>query len=193
MKTVEIQSRHRILDGFFKIDDVEFRHQRRDGSMRPLLRRLHLDRGDGVAAVLHNAAQGTLLFVRQFRYSTYENGPGWLLETVAGIVEPGQTPEESVIREVREETGYRIRDLEPVSVFYLTPGGSSERIHLFYAEVEPAARAHEGGGLAEEGEDIEVVELTLEQVWQALDRGAIADAKTIVGLQWLRRRLELNA
>ena len=90
--------------------------------MSPLLRRLHLDRGDGVAAVLHNAAQGTLLFVRQFRYSTYENGPGWLLETVAGIVEPGQTPEESVIREVREETGYRIRDLEPVSVFYLTPG-----------------------------------------------------------------------
>jgi ADP-ribose pyrophosphatase len=193
MKTVEIQSRHRILDGFLKIDDVEFRHQRRDGSMSPLLRRLHLDRGDGVAAVLHNAAQGTLLFVRQFRYSTYENGPGWLLETVAGIVEPGQTPEESVIREVREETGYRIRDLEPVSVFYLTPGGSSERIHLFYAEVETAAREHEGGGLAEEGEDIEVVELTLEQVWQALDRGAIADAKTIVGLQWLRRRLELNA
>ena len=161
--------------------------------MSPPLRRLHLDRGDGVTAVLHNAARQTLLFVRQFRYSTYEHGPGWLLETVAGVVEPGQTPEDSVTREIREETGYRIRGLELVTIFYLTPGGSSERIYLYYAEVEDADREHEGGGLPEEGEDIEVVELTLDQAWRALESGEIADAKTIVGLQWLRRRLEFDS
>ena len=189
MKTVEIQSQRRVFDGFFKIDEVEFRHQRRDGSMSPPLRRLHLDRGDGVTAVLHNPARQTLLFVRQFRFSTYENGPGWLLETVAGGVESGQTPEECVILEIREETGYRVRDLELVTSFYLTPGGSSERIYLFYAEIEEADREHEGGGLPEEGEDIEVVELPLDQAWRALESGEIADAKTIVGLQWLSRRL----
>ena len=193
MKTVEIQSQRRILDGFFKIDEVEFRHQRRDGSMSPLLRRLHLDRGDGAAAVLYNAEKKTLFFVRQFRYSTCENGPGWLLETVAGVVGPGQTPEESMVREIREETGYRIRDLKLVTSFYLTPGGSSGRIFLFYAEVEEADRENEGGGLQMEGEDIEVVELTLDQTWRALESGEIADAKTIVGLQWLRRRLEFGA
>ena len=150
MKTVEIQSQRRVFDGFFKIDEVEFCHQRRDGSMSPPLRRLHLNRGDGVTAVLHNPARQTLLFVRQFRFSTYENGPGWLLETV---------------------------------------GGSSERIYLFYAEIEEADREHEGGGLPQEGEDIEVVELTLDQAWRALESGEIADAKTIVGLQWLSRRL----
>ena len=189
MKTVEIQSQRRVFDGFFKIDEVEFRHQRRDGSMSPPLRRLHLDRGDGVTAVLHNRARQTLLFVRQFRISTYENGPGWLLETVSGVVESGQTPEESVILEIREETGYRVCGLELVTSFYLTPGGSSERIYLFYAEIEEADREHEGGGLPEEGEDIEVVELTLDQAWRALESGEIADAKTIVGLQWLSRRL----
>ena len=140
MKTVEIQSQRRVFDGFFKIDEVEFCHQRRDGSMSPPLRRLHLNRGDGVTAVLHNPARQTLLFVRQFRFSTYENGPGWLLETVAGVVESGQTPEECVILEIREETGYRVRDLElelSRTVGTQAVGGRERAARLMKAPLEP--------------------------------------------------------
>ena len=86
---VEVHSRKRVLDGFFKIEDVQFRHQRVNGTMSPVLGRLHLERGDGAAVVVHNAERGCFVFVRQFRYSTHEKGPGWLLETVAGVIESG--------------------------------------------------------------------------------------------------------
>lgn len=188
MAAVEIHSRKRVLDGFFKIEEVQFRHQRRDGHMSPLLRRMHLDRGDGATVVVHNARRGTFILVRQFRYATHEKGPGWMLETVAGVVEPGQDPEEVARRELLEEAGYRAKELEFVSSFYLTPGGSSERIFLFFAEVEDADRVEEGGGLDAEGEDIEVVEMTEEEVWRAVDAGEIVDAKTLVGLLRYRQR-----
>ena len=128
------------------------------------------------------------VFVRQFRYSTHEKGPGWLLETVAGVVEPGETPEEVARRELLEEAGYRARDLEFVSSFYLTPGGSSERILLYIAEVEDGDRVEDGGGLDGEGEDIEVVEMAEADVWCAVDTGEIVDAKTLVGLLSYRQR-----
>ncbi len=179
---VEIHSRNCVFEGFFKIEEVQFRHQRRNGSMSPVLRRLHLERGDGAAVIVHNAGRGCFVFVRQFRYSTHEKGPGWLLETVAGVIEPGQEPEEVARRELLEEAGYRARELEFVGSFYLTPGGSSERIFLFFAEVEDVDRVDRGGGLEVEGEDIEVVEIEEAEIWRALDAGEIVDAKTLVGL-----------
>ncbi len=184
---VEIHSRNCVFEGFFKIEEVQFRHQRTDGSMSPVLRRLHLER-DGAAVIVHNAERGCFVFVRQFRYSTHEKGPGWLLETVAGVVEPGETPEEVARRELLEEAGYRARDLEFVSSFYLTPGGSSERILLYIAEVEDGDRVEDGGGLDGEGEDIEVVEMAEADVWCAVDTGEIVDAKTLVGLLSYRQR-----
>ena len=187
-ENVEIHSRNCVFDGFFKIEEVQFRHQRTDGEMSPVLRRLHLERGDGAAVVVHNAERGCFVFVRQFRYSTHEKGPGWLLETVAGVIEPGQDPEEVSRRELLEEAGYRAQELEFVSSFYLTPGGSSERIFLFIAEVKDADRVEDGGGLDAEGEDIEVVEMTESEVWRAVDAGEIVDAKTLVGLLSYRQR-----
>ena len=189
MSRVEIQRRSRLLDDFFKIDEVHLRHQRRDGSMTPVLRRLSLERGDGAAAVLHNPRKQTLVFVRQFRYPTFQHGPGWLLEIVAGVVEAGASPQEAMCREIAEETGFRVSAPEPVGSFYLTPGGSSERIFLYYAQVAEGDRIGGGGGLSEEGEDIEVLELPVQEVWQLLDAGDIVDAKTLIGLLWLRSRL----
>ena len=92
--------------------------------------------------------------MRQFRYSTYEKGPGWLLETVAGVIEPVEAPEAVARRELLEEAGYRVGELESVGCFYLTPGGSSERIYLFFAEVENVDRVTDGGGVDAEGEDM---------------------------------------
>jgi len=189
MSRVEIHRRRRLLDDFFKIDEVLLRHQMRDGTMSPVLRRLSLERGDAVAAVLHDPHKQTLVLVRQFRYPIYQHGSGWLLEIVAGMVEGGLSPDDVMRREIAEETGFRVSALESISTFYLTPGGSSERIFLYYGQIAEGDRPGDGGGLPEEGEDIEVLELPVQEVWQLLDAGEITDAKTLIGLVWLRSRL----
>jgi ADP-ribose pyrophosphatase len=110
------------------------------------------------------------------------------VELVAGVIEAGRDPEEVARAEAREEAGYDIGELVSLGTFYLTPGGSSERIFLFYAAVNPQMRVAGGGGLAHEGEDIEIVEMSEDDVWHALDDHDIIDAKTLVGLMWLRQR-----
>ena len=186
MRKVEIQTRKRILDDFFKVDEVVLRHERADGRMTRSLRRLHLDRGDGIAALLFKPETGDIVLVRQFRYSANVHGSGWILEVVAGVLGPVENLRAAVRREILEETGYTTEKLDPISSFYLSPGGSSERIHLFYAEVGIRAFGKSGGGLEEEGEDIEVIEIPLEKAWDMLEAGRIVDAKTIIALQWLR-------
>ena len=191
-KKVELLSKKRLLDDFFKVDEAFLRYERLDGRMSPPLRRLSLERGDGAAALLYKPRVERLVLVRQFRYPTCAQGPGWLLELVAGMIGDGEAPEETVRREILEETGYEVRALRPISTFYLSPGGSSERIFLFYAETDDDARRGEGGGLAEESEEIELVEMGLEEAWSLLDAGEIADAKTLVALMWLRLRRECS-
>ena len=188
VKKIEIQRRQRLLDGFFKVDEITLRHELADGRMSPPLRRLNLDRGNGVAALLYNRTTKKIVLVRQFRYPASLEGPGWILEIVASMHEAGEVPEDTMRREILEETGYEAEHLEPISSFYLTPGGSSEKIHLFYAETSAPQRRSAGGGVREEGEDIEVVELPLERAWQALDQSEIVDAKTLVALLWCRRK-----
>jgi nudix-type nucleoside diphosphatase (YffH/AdpP family) len=189
MKRVEILSRRRLLDDFFKVDEVLLRHERLDGSMSQTARRLTLERGDGEAALLYRPGSHRLVLVRQFRYPTCARGPGWLLEVVAGILGGDESPETAMRREIAEETGYAVATLRLISIFYLSPGGSSERIYLYFGEIDEAAPRGAGGGLAEEAEEIEVVELTAAQAWQALDNGGIVDAKTLIALMWLRQRL----
>lgn len=188
MKRVDIESRRQLFDGFFRLEEVVLRHQRFDGSMSAPMSRLNLERGDGTAILLHDPERRVVTLVRQFRYPTWEKGPGWTVELVAGVIEPGRDPEEVARAEAREEAGYDIGALESLGIFYLTPGGSSERIFLFYAAVNPRMRVAEGGGLTREGEDIEIVEMSEDDVWRALDDHDIIDAKTLVGLQWLRQR-----
>ena len=190
MKRVEIISTRRLLDDFFKVDEAILRHQTRDGEMSPPMRRLNLERGDGVAAVLYRPDSRTIVLVRQFRYPTHIRGDGWLLELVAGMLDKDESPQETMRREILEETGYQVKSLQPISTFYLSPGGSSERIFLFYGEVDEQAPQAAGGGLDEEHEDIEVVEIGAKEIWQKLDQGEIADAKTLIALMWLRRRLD---
>lgn len=189
MGRVEVHGRRTLLDRFFRVEEVDLSHERSDGSMSRPLTRLNVDRGDGAAVVLHDPERGVVVLVRQFRFSAWEKGPGWLHELVAGTVPEGQQPEDVARAECLEEAGYEVDRLEPVGSFYLTPGGSSERIFLYYAAVGAGQRRGPGGGLQEEGESIEVLEWPEEEVWAALDAGRIADAKTLVGLMWLRRRL----
>jgi nudix-type nucleoside diphosphatase (YffH/AdpP family) len=189
-KRIVIYGKRRVFDGFFKIDEVELSYERYDGKMSPPVKRLCFERGDSVTAILFNPECRKLLFVKQFKYPTYEKGPGWIVETVAGILEPGETPEAALRRETLEETGYEISLLEPIATFYVSPGGSSERILLYYAEVLKTGKVGAGGGVTGENEDIKTVEYSPEELDHALASGEIQDAKTIIGIQWWQTRFK---
>ena len=185
-KKVEIHEENRLFDDVFAIDEARLQFERFDGSMSEPVRRLCFERGDSVAAVVRNRDTGALLLTEQFRYPTYEKGPGWLVEIVAGVIEDGETPEASLRREIREEMGYDVAHLEPIATFYVSPGGSSERILLYYAEVTDDGKVGAGGGADEEGEDIRLVTLTPDALDARLAAGDLADAKTLVGVLWLK-------
>jgi ADP-ribose pyrophosphatase len=188
MKAVAVEAKRRLLDGFFKVDEVRLRFEKFDGQMSAVVRRLVLDRGDAVAALVLNTTTQRLLFVNQFRCPTLEKGPGWVTEVVAGMVDAGEAPEGAVRREILEEIGFNVVRLEPISTFYVSPGGSTERVFLYYAEVDDAGRVEAGGGLDAEHEDIELVELDLAAALREVAAGGIVDAKTILAIYWLDNR-----
>ncbi len=185
MRRVSIESRRRVFDDFFKIEEARVCYERFDGRMSEPVRRLNVERGDSVAAVILNRESRQVVLVEQFRYPTYEKGPEWTAELVAGIVEGDELPERSMKREILEEVGFRVPRLTPISTFYLSPGGSSERVLLYYAEISNDDRVGQGGGVAAEHEDIQLVDYPLQAIAEALQAGTFVDAKTIIGLTWL--------
>lgn len=186
---VVIHDRKRVFDGFFKIDEATVSFERFDGEMSPEVKRLCFERGDSVAALLFNTDSRRLVLVKQFKYPTYDKGPGWIIETVAGMVEGDESPEEALRREIAEEAGFRATELVPIANFYVSPGGSSERILLFYAEVTEADRLGRGGGVPAENEDIRLEEISLDDALAQVADGRLCDAKTILAVLWLQRRL----
>jgi ADP-ribose pyrophosphatase len=184
MGKVEVCSEKRLLDDFFRVDEATLSFERFDGSMSPRVRRLVFERGDSAAALVFERDANVLLFTEQFRFPAYRKGEGWPLELMAGMVEEGETPEATVRRECEEELGYRPGNLEPVATFFVSPGGSSERIHLFYAEVTAAMQVGKGGGVAGEHEDIRIVRRSVDETRAALAAGRLTDAKTIIAVQW---------
>jgi nudix-type nucleoside diphosphatase (YffH/AdpP family) len=193
MRKVEIQDKHIVFDDVFKIQQAMLRFQKFNGQMSEPVRRLVFERGDSAAALLFNRDSQKVILVNQFRYPAYEKGQGWLYEVVAGSIDANEQPEESIKREIREEIGYEVNELIHIATFYVSPGGTSERIILFYGEVGDADRISSGGGLASEHEDIELVELPLPDLWQALENGNIVDAKTLIAAQWFQQRKQVTA
>ncbi len=185
MERTEVRGRRRLLDDFFKVDEAEVSFERADGSMTPPARRLVFERGDSVAAVVVHRESHSLLFTEQFRFPTLGKGSGWLLEVIAGMIDSGESPEAALRREIEEELGFAVARLEPISTFFVSPGGSSERIWLYYAEVTDSGRLSAGGGVAAEQEEIRIVRLSPDEAQAALREGRLPDAKTIIGLQWL--------
>jgi ADP-ribose pyrophosphatase len=189
MKKVSIEQKRYILDDFFKVDEAYLRFQQFNGEMSPLVRRLSLERGDSVAVLVFNQTTDKLILVSQFRYPTYKNKNGWTIEAIAGMVDPGETPEESARREIQEEVGLNIDAFEHITTFYPSPGGSSEQIYLFYSKVSGKQAKYKGtGGLIGHGEDIKAIEITLQEALHKIKSGEIKDAKTIIGIYWLENR-----
>jgi nudix-type nucleoside diphosphatase (YffH/AdpP family) len=188
-RRVEIIAKSKVDKNFFQIEEARLRYERYDGTMAEEVVRLNLRRGDSVAAVVHDPANDTVILVEQFRYPTYENGPGWLLELPAGTIEHHDDPAETLRRELLEEIGYIAVSVQPIQAFYLSPGGSSERLYLYYTLVASQDQTARGGGLEEEHEDIRIITLKTQDALARLHAGEINDAKTIVGLQWLQWHL----
>ncbi len=147
------------------------------------------DRGNGATLLLYDAERRTVLLTRQFRYPVYVNGhpDGLLLEAAAGLLDD-DAPEVAVRREAEEELGVSVGELEHVFDVFMSPGSVTERLHFYAAPYRPADRTGAGGGLEEEGEDIEVVELPFDEALEMVDDGRIADAKTVMLLQWAALR-----
>ncbi|MGD8168584.1 NUDIX domain-containing protein [Herbiconiux sp. P16] len=160
---------------------IEFQH--RDGHWSTEERETY-DRGNGATILLHDAERRTVLLIRQFRYPAYVNGhpDGLLLELPAGLLDEDD-PETAIRREAREETGYAIGEVQHVFDAYMSPGSVTEKLFFFAAPYDASNRADAGGGLAEEGEDIELVELGIDDALARIGTD-IVDAKTIMLLQW---------
>ncbi|MDE2385915.1 MAG: NUDIX domain-containing protein [Alphaproteobacteria bacterium] len=155
-----------------------------------LLPREVADHGDGATVLPVDWARGMVLLVRQWRAGVAFGGhEPFLLETCAGLLDADH-PEECVRREALEELGTRVRNIRHIADCYTSPGALSERLSLFIADYEEQDRIHQGGGLAHEHEDIEVVELPLAEAYEAIARGGIRDAKTIILLQHAMMQLE---
>ena len=185
------------LGNLFRIVEASLRYRRFDGQMSKSITRANFERGDAVGVLLYNPQQDAVILVRQFRYPVYaglsdeqRQGAGaqqaWILEIAAGIAEPGETAPRVGRRELLEEAGYAVHgNLNFVATIYPSPGGSSERIHVYWGEVSATGRTHAGGGLENEGEDTQVVTLPFQEAMDMIARGEIKDAKTILALQHL--------
>ncbi|MCH9808071.1 MAG: NUDIX hydrolase [Alphaproteobacteria bacterium] len=193
-RTVTVKEEKRVFKGFLNVDQATLIHPRFDGR-RQTVTRLNLERGDSVALLLVDKKQKTVWLTEQFRYPTMRKGPGWIVELPAGGVEPGEEPVDCARREAIEETGYEPQKLEQIGSFYLSPGGSSERIILFYAQVSIAARDAElAARLQDADEDISLIQKPISEFLKEAKAGELDDAKTLIGALWLsnnRSRLRL--
>ncbi len=185
-KDVQIVERETLYDGFFRLRRYALRHRRFDGDWSPVLRREVFERGSVAAVLPYDPWRDTVVLIEQFRMGPLAAGVGtpWLVEIVAGIVEPGETPEHMVRREALEETGCRIDTLEHITTFFPSPGGSSELCHLYCGRVDST---NAGGlhGNRDEGEDIRAF---VEDAAEAIDRAtgaSVRNAISIIALQWL--------
>jgi ADP-ribose pyrophosphatase len=193
-RKVVVHARRRVFDGFFKLDELTLTHEKFDGSMSGERKLLVFERGDAAAVLLYNRDTGQVILVEQLKAPTIEKSKtgGWILEVTAGMIKPGETAEQAIIRETLEETGYSIKNPELIASFFSSPGGSSERIFLYYAVVCNKDVVDRGGGTASEGEDIRLVAMSPKELFSQLRQGALDDPKLIIAAYHLRERLNSN-
>lgn len=185
---VRIRDVTTLSHDWYLLQKTTFDYLRRDGQWQTQTRETY-DRGDGATILLYNRAKRTVILIRQFRFPTYRDGhDGFLIEAAAGLLEQA-SPEQRIRAEVEEETGYRVGAVHKVFEAFMSPGSVTERLHFFVAEYDPSRRLNDGGGLAHEGEDIDVLELPLAQAMQMVADGRICDGKTIMLLQHAQLQL----
>ena len=186
--SITINSVTKLAHNWGRFDDYQITHSRRDGTLQTVQREVY-DHGSAAAVLLYAPEAGTVILTRQFRLPPHLNGdPAWLIEAPAGMLD-GEAPAIAAHREAVEETGYEPTDLVFLFETYASPGSLTEKCACFLGRYTPGQQISEGGGLASEGEVIEVFELGFEQAMEMIAEGGIVDAKTILMLQALALRL----
>ncbi len=181
---VRIRDVTTLSNDWYLLKKTTFDYRRRDGSWQTMSRETY-DRGHGAVILLYNLARRTVVLVRQFRFPAFGYGgthDGYLVEAPAGLLDAA-SPEERIRAEAAEETGFRVDRVQRVFDAFMSPGSVTERLHFFVAEYESGQRAGDGGGIAAEGEDIEVLELDIDTALAMTADGRIEDGKTIMLLQ----------
>ncbi|MBB1283192.1 GDP-mannose pyrophosphatase NudK [Flavisolibacter sp. BT320] len=175
-----------LSDNWYVLRKITYEYRKKDGSLHTQSREAY-DRGNGAAILLYNPDQKTVILTRQFRLPTYVNGnaSGMLIEACAGLLDQ-DNPEECIRRETEEETGYRVHNVQKVFEAYMSPGSVTEILHFFIAAYSHHMKVASGGGVADEEENIEVLELPIDKAMAMMDSGEIRDGKTIMLLQYIR-------
>ncbi|WP_322029343.1 NUDIX domain-containing protein [Paraburkholderia sp. J76] len=186
----ETKDRVRLIDTTVLSDDwyvlrkVTFDFLRSNGTWQRQSRETY-DRGNGATILLHNPATGNIVLTRQFRMPAFVNGhDGMMIEAAAGLLDHA-SPEERIRAEAEEETGYRVRNLRKVFEAFMSPGSVTEKLYFYLGEYDSSTRIGKGGGIAAEGEDLEVIEMPLREALAAIERAEIVDGKTIMLVQHL--------
>jgi len=175
-----------LSDNWYTLSKVEFDYQNSHGQWISQARESY-DRGNGATVLLYNKKKKTVVLIKQFRMPSYLNGndTGMLIETCAGLLD-GDDPETCVLKEAEEESGFRPKKAKKVFEAYMSPGAVTEIVHFYVAEYTDEDRVSAGGGLAEEQEEIEVIEIDFDTAIEMISTGGIVDAKTIMLLQYAK-------
>ena len=183
---VKIKKITNLSNDWYKLDKVNFDYQLMSGEWQNQNRESY-NRGNGACILLYNSKENTVVLTKQFRMPSYlnGNGDGMLIEVCAGLLDEDD-PISCIIKEVEEETGYRINDPIKVLEVYTSPGAVTEIIHYFISEYNSKMKISEGGGKEEETEEIEVLEIDFNSALKMIDNGIIKDAKTIILLQYAK-------
>lgn len=182
---VQIRSHETAYKGYFRIDRYRLRHKQFKGGMGVEIRREVFERGHAVGVILYDPARDSVVLIEQFRIGALHAGRApWVTEIVAGVIDPNESADEVARRETREEAGCDVLDLVPIYDYFVSPGCSSETVQLFCGRIDSRGI---GGihGLPDEGEDIRVSVVALEEALSDLDNGRINTSLGIIGLQWL--------
>jgi nudix-type nucleoside diphosphatase (YffH/AdpP family) len=180
---VRVREVRTLSDDWYVLKKTTFDFRRADGTWQTQNRETY-DRGNAAVILLYDPDRRTVVLVRQFRYPCFVNGyDDLLIEAPAGLLDDAG-PEERIRKETEEETGYRVREVVRIFDSFMSPGSVTEKLTFFVARYSPADRIADGGGLHAEGEDIEVVEPTIEEALAMIGDGRIMDAKTIMLLQY---------
>ena len=185
-RAVEVLSRETVYDGFFRMTRFKLKHALFQGGVTDPLVRERFERGHAVGVLLYDPWEDAVVLVEQFRIGALELSRGaWLLETVAGIIEPGESPEAVAIRETREEADIEIGNLERIAHYLISPGGSSQTVQLYCAPIDSRGLRLEGHGNPEEGEDIRLHVIPADQAIAMLNSLGFQAAMPIIAIQWL--------
>jgi len=172
-----------LSDNHYVLKSTTFEYRRANGEWQTQHRETY-DRGNGATLLPYNLARRTVVLVKQFRYPAYVNGyDDLMIEAAAGLLD-NASPENRIRAEAEEETGYRLGAIKKVFEAFMSPGSVTEKLHFFVAEYESSMQVGSGGGIADEGEDIEVLELPIDLALTMIAEGRIVDAKTIMLLQY---------